>query len=705
VLASATTRAGGVEWRDDERFRQRISGALHLAAAIDLASDPSIYSAVPTDGPVDDLLTSRTASPVPSIHISRAAGRLALAAVLTEMGRRAGRTDGWRGHWLAGVAELSEVLPELFDPSLNDLAGSLPELAAASRNLRDLDGPDLARVAGRTYEMGLNQCWVFADRLAEPKRLWDPWRAKQQGCFFTPTFVARYMAKRALVGNRGQWVLDPALGSGALLVEAFLLLQQSLPPREAHERLYGVDLEPGLVALTAAVLEFLATGWSLERPDALGIRFRTGDSLLAQSDSWTSWFPEPMNAGGFTAAIMNPPYGQLKINASSLPVRGGDTDDAIRARNIALDQARTRAAQTAVALREHPDYRFAHGGVPDLPRFFIERSLTLLAPGGRTAAIVPSTFLADHRSSSLRGHLLEDHRLVEVDLLPEDARLFTDVNQPTCVIVVDARRRPRRFALRQHVVTPAGFRARPDAVIDVNLIKRIDPLERRIPNCSATSARHLSQLHEHPRLGSYPWLKNLRGELDLTLHREYLREGRGLALIRGDQIDRFRADRSTDKAARVSRDFLEDAITDTKYVDTQHPRLAGPQCAYLKKPRRLAFALIREGSVIANSCNYIAFSEVPDAPLTREEALLYVMGVLNSEWLEWRFRATSSTNHVGNYELDALPLPDPRQHMSEVTAIVDLARELLATPDSISSDTELNIAVSRMFDLPERPPE
>ena len=84
----------------------------------------------------------------------------------------------------------------------------------------------------------------------------------------------------------------------------------------------------------------------------------------------------------------------------------------------------------------HPDFRYAHGGVPDLPSFFIERALAFSA-GGRLACIVPSTFLADHRSKGVRRHLLIDHTLREIDLIPEDARLFTDVNQPTCLLVAN----------------------------------------------------------------------------------------------------------------------------------------------------------------------------------------------------------------------------------------------------------------------------
>jgi hypothetical protein len=56
--------------------------------------------------------------------------------------------------------------------------------------------------------------------------------------------------------------------------------------------------------------------------------------------------------------------------------------------------------------------------------------------------------------------------------------------------------------------------------------------------------------------------------------------------------------------------------------------------------------------------------------------------------VEWRFRLTSSTNHVGNYELDALPIPEP--DASLVARVCDLVPHLLSQPDNTIVDRELD---------------
>src|SRR4029077_17383618 len=84
-----------------------IASALHRAAAIDLAGQPEKWREIPVDGPVRELIASRTDGPIPSVHLSSAAGQLAVFAVVSEMAERAGSDQlGWCDDSLAQTAEL-----------------------------------------------------------------------------------------------------------------------------------------------------------------------------------------------------------------------------------------------------------------------------------------------------------------------------------------------------------------------------------------------------------------------------------------------------------------------------------------------------------------------------------------------------------------------------------------------------------------------
>jgi Alw26I/Eco31I/Esp3I family type II restriction m6 adenine DNA methyltransferase len=689
-------------WRLAEAANQSLAARLHRAAAIDLANAPELWPGMPGDGLVRDLLQRRAAGMVPSVRLSSSAGQVALLATLVEMGERSGSSDlGWRGESLELSAEaLAGWLPELGGAHLPALATVLPGLKRAAGSLAELDDPTLALLCGRVLESATSCYWIFTGEEEEPRRIWDPWHAKKQGCFFTPRFVARHIFTQAR-GPGARAVLDPAVGAGALLIEAFLALEGERGPEEALGALYGVDVDPALVAVSSMALAFLSGQWSDGRPATLGSRFVVADSLLLSlggARSWSSLFPRAFDRGGFDAVVMNPPYGQLKVNRSSLPSRSDDDSAAAALRERALLQAREQAAETAKRLRAHPDYRHAHGGVPDLPRFFVERALSVLAPGGRMACIVPSTFMADHRSKGLRAHLLDEHRVRQIDLFPEDARMFPDVNQPTCVLVVEAGGRTGSVRLRRNVRTKADLRARP-ASVDRDLIRSIDPAGLRIPNCAAEDLEALRQMHAHPSLGDLDWIVNLRGEFDLTIHARYLREqGPGYPLVRGGQIERFRSDLDCVKQRWVAGEFLQDAVSDRKAAFMDRGRIVLRQCSYLSKPWRISAALAEAGAVVANSCNFLAVEGDPSGLMDEDEAPLFMLGVLNSPLVDWRFRLTSSTNHVGNYELASLPVPLPRTRRDALSVLTPV-RRLLEDPASEDAEQRLDLAVRRLYGL------
>jgi Alw26I/Eco31I/Esp3I family type II restriction m6 adenine DNA methyltransferase len=677
---------------------------LHRAAAIDLAAQPEKWQAIPADGPVRELIASRTDGPIPSVHLSSVAGRLAVLAVVAEMAERAGSNQiGWRDDSLAQTARrLNCWVPNLSGPDIPPLATELPALSGARSVLSSLEDDDLAHLAGRAIESAKSCYWIFSGG-ESPRRAWHPWVAKQQGCFFTPRFVARHIARSAVRGfKEPPTVLDPAVGAGALLVEVFDELDRTFGSEQALRSLHGVDRDPALVELTALTLSFLAGTWGDERPDLLRTQFVTGDSLMAPLSgeaSWGSWFPAILDAGGFGAVVMNPPYGQLKVNHSSLPARNGDNRAATAIRKRALEQARARVATTAAALRSHSDYLFAHGGVPDMPRFFVERAFSLLTADGRLACIVPSTFLADHRSRAFRHFLLDHHSVRELDLVPEDAHLFAGVNQPTCILIARAHRRTSGIRIRRRVLAASDLQTKADTVVNRELIARVDPAERRILNCGSEDQAILRTMHEHPRLDEHAWIVNLRGELDITCDSRFLRpRPPGVPLIRGDQIERFRTDLPSEKVRWVDHSFLFKRISPSKREHVSKQRIALRQCSYLRKPNRISGSLVDPGSVISNSCNFLAVEGSVASGLDPEESLLYLLGVINSRLIDWRFRMTSSTNHVGNYELDALPIPLPEPN-DKTAEIVHLVRLLLDEPDHPSADDQLEAGVRSLYGL------
>ena len=132
-----------------------------------------------------------------------------------------------------------------------------------------------------------------------------PDERRQLGEYYTPDWLARAIVREAVTDPLGQYVLDPACGSGTFVAEAVKHFIEaanatSLDPKEALEWLRfsvaGIDVHPVAVhlaraawvlaarpAIQAAVAHGFAANITapIYLGDALQLRFRTGD-LFAQ---------------------------------------------------------------------------------------------------------------------------------------------------------------------------------------------------------------------------------------------------------------------------------------------------------------------------------------------------------------------------------------------------------------------------------------
>lgn len=171
---------------------------------------------------------------------------------------------------------------------------ALPSMAHA---LRDGCGP----LAGKL--------WPHTDShwIGDLYQLLDAWAVKEHAFCQTPKFVADFILDRTLTpaiaefGLDGLRVLDPACGSGHLLVNAFWRLfdlranpDDGAPEhtpiasaRLALDSIHGGDINPAVVSLThwrlaLAYLDATTPRTLASVPDDLPIHIEVGDALIAE---------------------------------------------------------------------------------------------------------------------------------------------------------------------------------------------------------------------------------------------------------------------------------------------------------------------------------------------------------------------------------------------------------------------------------------
>jgi Alw26I/Eco31I/Esp3I family type II restriction m6 adenine DNA methyltransferase len=175
-----------------------------------------------------------------------------------------------------------------------------------------------------------------------------------------------------------------------------------------------------------------------------------------------------------------------------------------------------------------------------------------------------------------------------------------------------------------------------------------------IPRINSTSLKLLDKLHTYSRLRSIPQLEVRRGELDLTINKTLITPKKtNNPLIRGSHISRFRLIESRHKPEYVKMSKFRDILkTSNRGMHLEKNRIACQQISNMSQRWRLKFAPIPPGTVLANSCNYVALHN-------DEKYLNFYLGLLNSELINWRFQISNFNNHVSIRELQALPIIQP----------------------------------------------
>ena len=119
-------------------------------------------------------------------------------------------------------------------------------------------------------------------------------------------------------------------------------------------------------------------------------------------------------------------------------------------------------------------------------------------------------------------------------------------------------------------------------------------------------------------------------------------------------------------------------------------RLVCQQISNQTQRIRLKFIECQESDILGNSCNYI----------TVDENFLHQMkALLNSALLNWRFKITSTNNHINNYELDELPIIDLNLITTQILGLDEVNRNKKICSLYGLQEDETNFIISKHYDI------
>jgi hypothetical protein len=348
--------------------------------------------------------------------------------------------------------------------------------------------------------------WIASSQEADPTR-------KTRGAYPTPMPLAHRLAERTIAPLTGSpraiSIIDPSVGSGALLIAALGVLGKAALDSELKSivyNLYGVEIDSSARELCCLLLWLAA---ARAKPSLKKI----ANNIVIDNAITRDWWQGGIHQ--FDALVMNPPWESLRHQVSS-----GDPSALARTETI------ERLQKTVVGDKDLPPLYTAQGtGDRNLCKAFIELAPHLLKKGGHLGALIPAAFASDLGMSELRRRYLDQFELQRWTSFENLRKLFPIDGRYKFGILTGKRSAEgtTAFAVRSFATDPHHIEAS-HILLTRKDIKRLGGPELMFPElCSRGEIQTLSRalnrgaaFFERGDLG----LVNYQREIDLTLDRE-----------------------------------------------------------------------------------------------------------------------------------------------------------------------------------------
>lgn len=537
----------------------------------------------------------------------------------------------------------------------------------------DIDCSDIPEICETLHVAYLNSRYSLKNGKVSRKR--SKANLLEAGAVYTQDQIAydivcRTIANLAIDDPQKIKILDFATGTGRFYKQVVKCLEKKYgidPEQSILNNIYAVDVDS--VALNICRINALSkiAKLNVDKARIVATHIILKNALMRETlcdgeMAINQYDLDGLFFKGFHAIVSNPPYLVLKPNKSKM--------DASTIENI---------NSMVKYFRNSSDYRYSIEGMLNLYQLSIEAMLGMLRKGGEMGVICPSTLFADVSASSLRKYLLSKNKITYIKYFSEDDPLFENVTQATCI-----------FHLTKGVPTNRIEIAQSDVRYEISIedVKRVFKSNWEIPSIGKIEWDILRKLLSLPRLKNQSFIRNKRGELDLTLYKDYITcEPTGFRLVRGNMLS---GDVINDMNHEyVKPEFFEKKSFDYMSFDYGKKRLVCQQISNQTQNVRLKFVECQENDVLGNSCNYITVDE---------KFLPQMKSLLNCALLNWRFKITSSNNHINNYELDELPMIDLNLLTEKILKLDELKRNKKICSLYGLKDEEINFIIGRYYE-------
>ena len=363
--------------------------------------------------------------------------------------------------------------------------------------------------------------------------------------------------------------------------------------------------------------------------------------------------------------ITNPPYKNFKAEKKHY--------------NSKEDYERDSAIYTKIKALSQNYLKYSTDGILNYYKLFTEEIIeNYSSKNAFLNLLIPTSILSDKNCMELRKHILKNYKIISIKVIPEGADIV-DAQQSLCSVLID------KSSTTNKLLVFKDFYHFPKTNSDITFtdIKRFSD-DWNILALDKEDYVKLKTLNSFPKVKDLPYIKNLRGELDITMNKKFIvNEKTEYKLVRGRNINFYNLNVEEIKEY-VLPEFVQNSAK-KEFIESE--RIICQQIVNKNKIRRVSFSPCTKNFVLANSCNFIAIEK--NAPVT----LNFLLAVFNSPLMNWYFKLSSSNNHINNYEIDEFPIPVNSIYIIEIN---NLVAEYLKTGNKNLID-KIDLLVNKSF--------
>lgn len=518
---------------------------------------------------------------------------------------------------------------------------------------------------------------------------------RKTGAYYTDWRLAQMLAEASVpqVTAEGPWV-DPACGSGILLVAAVMAVAPEDRDAVIRDRLCGADLTER--ALRGTLLSVASLATTLDSIVAFQRRLVCGDSLR-NGATWRKLAPN-----GFALVIGNPPWERLRTSRHELAAANGTSRHYGQSFDTEVDLSKSRSEILSYLDSVVSGTRLQGRGEHDLYKLFLELGLGLASEAGIVAQLVPAGLIRSKGTESLRRELGSLSRDLQIFVLENRQRHFAIDSRFKFLAIVSRVGKGRRQPISLAVADRSGNLPNRRVTIDRTELQQVRP-DLTVPEVRTdaewTLFARLSLDGISVQDPDGPWRPSYRRELDMTTDQrsfERHRVGDALPVIEGRHVAQYRnrakAYRTGEgraalwealplgRAPLIPQWFVRpDRLRQAATTSSARSRVGFCDITGQTNERSLLVARIPEGVVCGNKVPTLTF---PEGGSEREDLFI---ALANSFVVDWVVRRLVTTT-VNFFLLDSVPLP-PITEASEIGAeLAALSRRIAAAEDSAEPD-------------------